>query len=682
MLNISDRVFVSLKIDGQELPYANLLNITLAEGNGALIPAFQIDLTDPTSLLASSNVLTEGNTVDVLVSRSHTDTQAIHRKYRIFSPKRENNTFNPTLSIVGILNSPLYITASKIESYRGSSDTALKQLAQRCGLRYSGPSDFNGKTMADQQAWLNVCKNRASFAQDVAKHGWADDNSGMSLTLTSLGEMRYRNLIDVINTPASKIKFVFYHSAMTSSDDSGRKGYVVRQVNDRSVAGVMSSWLNYGNTRVQNSLEGESVVVDKLAVKLPGPYLPINSSVSDTVGRARVDYAPIDCGNVHEKYQNAFYQNMRIRALFSERLSLLVNDVTEVELYDPVIYRQADADVASPIKNSDIYIVIGKTVAVRGGIHYAERIELARMSLTMKGNTDLKKPGSFASERSLIPDVKIDQSVIGSIAKEGMSAARAVTTHLNDLSNVSEALSALPSKVSEAVDTAFATASKLLKDVRTGLVDLPVLDDMANAAETVFNTVSDVEGIVRLAQSTADDALSAIQNMPYTMRNAVISRAGSIVDNLATQLGISGPLNRTIQFTNEVLDRLPLSVQTLPAVSKARYFASSSTNMIEHRIMQSVSDQWNKAVGNLKGIAVPLQSGMNTAASAARLYNEMQNMASSTQFKLATQTELAKDVARSGNWLSAKSLVLNTMDTVDDLERTSRNLNSSLKRWG
>lgn len=679
MLNVNDRIFVSLKIDGQELPYANLLHVTLTEGNGALVPAFQIDLADPTSLLSNSDVLTEGNTVDILISRSHTDTQAVHRKYRVFSPKRENNALNPTLSVVGILNTPLYITASKIEAFKGNSDVALRELAQKCGLRYSGPADFNGKTLADQQTWLNVCKNRASFAQDVARHGWADDHSGMGLTLTSLGELRYRNLTDVINTPASKIKFVFYHSAMPSSDDVERKGYVVRQVHDRSVAGVMSNWVNYGNTRVQNSLTGESVVMDKLAVKLPGPYLPINADVSGTVGRARVDYAPIDCGNVHAKYQTAFYQNMRIRALFSERLSLLVNDVTEVELYEPVIYRQADADISAPIKNSDIYMVVGKTVAMRGGIHYAERIELARMSLTMKGNADLQKPGSFGSERSLIPDVRINQTAIGTLARDGAASAKSVASAINDLSSVADTLTNLPSLVTGALDQGLACASKVLTDLTAGLFDTETLENLALVTQTVLDAVVQVGDMVHLAKGVADSALTATQNLPYAIRSSVITRTGSVADNLATQIGVSVPVLRTVQFVAAVIDRLPPEIQSSAPVGKARAATSSSTTELLDRILPSIAHQWNKSAGSLRNSVAP--RNLSDTRTVDRLLSALQNFVTPDGFRSIVQTEISREVARAGNWINPSAFASHTL-SVSDLGQVARSLNTGLKQWG
>ena len=128
-----------MKIDGEEVEYANLLSIIATEGNGALIPAIKITISDPTSAFSSDKTFTDGNEIEITFAKSYQDNQVSPRKYRVFSPHRGNQAFNPVVEIVGILNAPGYITKSARESYKGTSEAVLRQVASKCSLKFSGP---------------------------------------------------------------------------------------------------------------------------------------------------------------------------------------------------------------------------------------------------------------------------------------------------------------------------------------------------------------------------------------------------------------------------------------------------------------------------------------------------------------------------------------------------------------
>lgn len=605
MLNIQDRLFVSLKIDGQEVEYANLISVIATEGNGALVPAIKIAIGDPTSSFSTDKTFTDGNEIEITFAQSHTDNQVSPRKYRIFGPGRGNQAFNPTIEIVGILNSPDYITKSARESYRGTSEAVLKQVAGKCGLKFSGPSSVDGRTPNDSQAWLNVCSNRAKFMLDVARHGWIDAHSGMGAVVTSYGEMRYRDLIALINTPIDRIQFVFAHNSIPSSSDKSKKSYIVKEARDRSTAGLMSAWQNYGSTRAQNMLTGDHAISKELQVKMPGNYLPINKAVADQVDRSRIEYAPLDCGNVHQKYEIAKYQNIKLNALFSEKMSILVDTVTEVQLYDVVVYRQEDADLRQPVKNTDVYIVVGKTLVVSGGSFYAERIELARMSLTMKGTTELETPSGAASERSMIPDVSIVPSSRGLAAAANRANVSSLSSKINSVSTGNAMLDSLKYTLLGPITGVLGSVESAVSSILNGTMSPATITQLLRNTTVLTQGINSLKGTVQYTSDSNAGLLSALASSSSAVKSQAISQTNGITTSLVNQYALAMPLQALTGAMTDVLGTTPKEV--LAASSDYREFHTALTSATASivGVTGNVNGQWNQVLSVLRSTQLP-----------------------------------------------------------------------------
>lgn len=377
---IDGKLYVEMKINGNSIPdVGNLYNsIVMTEGNGALVPAIQLNLLDQASQLVEEYSLTEANTISMTIGMSGT-TLLYTRKYRLFGVRNRNNYNGPTINAVGVLDVPNFYSENCTKNYKGTSDAALSQLASEGGLTYSGPK---GGTNDSQPNWLLICKTRAAFMNEIARFGWANPLSFMAAGVTSLNELRYRNITEVF---AGAPVATFTHNKPL------KDGYTVKESKDMSSAGLSNSWMNSGTKRKEHRLDGTHKFHTSMPVQKHSPYLPVNSEVAGKVNkRSRMDYMLLDVENQHRNYWLAYYQNQRKLALLSERISILVTEVTKVQLFDLVMYRQADSDPDEPVKQTDKYIVVGKSIVVKGGLHYAERIELARYALTMDGKTPLE----------------------------------------------------------------------------------------------------------------------------------------------------------------------------------------------------------------------------------------------------------------------------------------------------
>lgn len=606
-----------MTIDGNEIPSsANLVErIVLTEGNGALSPAFEIVFNDTSGHLGRDLALTDGNPFVITIGKSPGALETVPRKYRLFGHRQAVTAFGPQITAVGVLDAPNYLAASAVEATKGNSGQALKALAGRSSMEYSGPEDFNGRQTDDTQLWRAVCSSRAMHAQEICRKGYIDPHSAMVLMATSAGILKYRNIIDVINSPLDKVKRVFIHSTPSASADGSKITYQVRQAKDRSVSGLMNSWQNYGSTRFAHSLVGEQDEHKEIDVKTKGGYLSINADVSASVVRARKEYGPLECGNTHKNYQRAVYQNIKQLGLFSERISILTIDVTDVQILDPVIYRQSNADLTEPIKNTDIYVVVGKTVYVRGGMSYAERLELARMSLTTKGESNLKNASPSEDRDNVIPSVNINPTVPA--ASASLPGVREAANIAAPCSSVMGGLRSVSNDFNSAVQPALTTLNFIMSQIRNYTnpqyllnalqASIPVLQQVGSALDAVYSVAAQAHQ----SASSMLGMLNAVPTLSRNLRTSVLNTPRGVVSSFAYGLGATKQLNdmsRVLGSINFAMSSMQHGVSLLPGgASVFNQFSNSASTLrsTADRTASEMAGIWNLCVAAANKLPMP-----------------------------------------------------------------------------
>lgn len=613
MINIAGRIYIEIKIDGKPLSGANLVgNLLLLEGTPVIAPSLMMMLNDHSGTLTRELCLTDGNEILVTVGKTPNDLKTVSRQYRLFSVTQVTGQSGPQLKVLAMYDAPAWTIESARDSYSGTAAQVIKQIAEKCKLEYDGPEGFNGRTTTDSQVWLTVGKTRGAFVQQgIARYAYMDEHSAMYCALSSMGVVKFRNIMDVIATTPEEVKYVFVHNINEGDADSNRQVYRVNQSKERSDAGLMNSWINYGSTQLTDGPSGVTQSETKVDVKTSAPFLAINDQVAQTVGKSKVTYGPIDCGNVHEKYYRALYQNKRQLALFSERISLLVTDPTEVQLFDPVIYKQADQDPTRPVRNTDIYMVVGKTIAVPGGQHYAERIELVRMSITEKGAAELKSSEPTSARESSIPDTLVDPTAtvaanvisrtrgIGAIVGPIENAMRGVREKAaNVLNNAKLTLPSL-TNISNNIGSFLQYPDTALKNLNSGAASLRQLKD------TYDDYKDSLDAAVKAVRQGNITMLA--ENVNGLARTAAYFRPEGIAENLSAMLGVTQVMQTTAQIYNSVSEELAPMRNALDAAvgmgNKVDSFRSDITGVVDGYQSQigSIASGFNSLVQNVTG---------------------------------------------------------------------------------
>lgn len=615
MICISGRIFIKLKIDGNDITFApNLVSrITMTEGMGALSPAIELILNDYSGTLNSDLALTDGNEILVTVGKTPESINTQSRQYRLFGSKQRTSAMGPHMQVVGIYDAPGYLTGSVTESFEANTRDVLEKVAGKCKLRIA---EGSVKSTEDKQIWLNVAKSRAAFMQEMVRHGRVGDKSAMMLMLNSLGELRYVDMTELIETPKEKIKKMFLHNVPEGSEDG--QVYTVREARDYSVSGMMNTWNNYGSTRMAHSLSGTQKEFKSVEVSSASGFLPINEEVSKTVQKARIDYSPLDCGNNHDNYYKALYQNIKLLSLFSEHMSILTTEQTDVQLLDVVIYRQANADLKTPVNKSDIYIVIGKTILVKGGANYAERIELVRRSLPMKGESKLAGTDidSNAAAANPMPDSLVNP--VATPSKNSYGAASSITGGVKSAQGSMDAMKATLPKSNTLLRNALpeirnvalavrngASAAEITKAVTSAMPQLNKLKDQAKVFNTAFRaTLAPIKNV--------KDTLKNIKNVAAGARLAALSIPGGIIASYTSALSQVRQQYSTsalLKSTATTLTARRPEFVASGAESKKAYDdlhqASTEWEAVSEDSSNTASKSWNQQVSTLSGIETP-----------------------------------------------------------------------------
>lgn len=386
-LNIDGIAFCTLEIEGAKMPPSpNLIdNIMIMEGFGMGLPTMKLSLLDENETLSRDLNLKNGSPIRLRMGKSA--DAAPEYSFVVFGWKRPNNAVTKILDIVCIYNCPKFGAGVFCEAFEGHSANAMQQIAELSGLRFEGPSE----TPVDTQWWMNLNTTRLSFTEDVAMRGFVNPQSCMSRIVRADGTLVYKDLMKVLQEqPKFKI-------CQNTEGTSGGTTISARAVKDGSSSGLFTHFVNYGHKLFTHTFDGEDSSIESLDINASGAGVPINTQVlSDLKERgARVTHAGYDYGtgpdegsNYHENYEQAYYQNVRLLGLFSERVTAITDSVTELKTFTSVDFEQGSNAKGQAAANdvAGRYLIGGKTIVIKKGTKYSEVIYLYRPFITEAGN--------------------------------------------------------------------------------------------------------------------------------------------------------------------------------------------------------------------------------------------------------------------------------------------------------
>lgn len=372
MIEIATGVLAGLQINGADFPLENggFRSIKLVSNMRLQTMSAQIVIADIAKRFDTSNTIGDGTPITLQLGKS-TSTYDTYNM-RVFSAPSDPSSGSMIYTITAYWDSYKWFMETTNTSITGTSADAISQIAQNCGLvAVVDPT-------ADQQTWRPGNKRHCAFARDICNHGYASDNGLLVLGQAMNGEIRYRDLSRIQTTNSMP---TFLHTD-TLQTQQGMPAYQVDDHQFMDVSGFKNARGGYQSQMIEQSVlnAAASVVHSNVQVRRLTQMFNINKGIHNSIRGGRVEIGLVDCGNTHQNYYKAKYQNERGRQTFSTGVSLLTRQMTTgaLDLFDPFLYTPvqpgSDGQINPDDRNKAVYIVTAKCIEATAG-NYLEKIE-------------------------------------------------------------------------------------------------------------------------------------------------------------------------------------------------------------------------------------------------------------------------------------------------------------------
>lgn len=359
---VNGQLEVSIFINDTEYPLSAInllqsLHITItARGDIAML---SMQITDAQRLMEAIG-LKDGSPIRVVVKAQNKNSKTYN--FRAYTYKRFQSGANYVYRIFGYWDAPAYWATSTAAAINGTSNDVLSQIASKCGLKYDGTSTN------DSQLWLPQNKIYRTWARSIAKAGYIDDTSCMVRAFDLDGTLRYKNVNNLPEPTKSVVAYQYAKDAYTAVDFS-----------ESTESGFNNMLTGYQNMRyMQSSIEEQTQEqIQNLTFKADVKSPLYNTDLKSQIARGAVRFGPIDCGNVHSKYERATYQNVRYSNLFNLGLDLLITMPTDIQVLEKLNFSLQKEDTSIDTATSGIYVVTSHAIYIEAAT-YAERVGITR----------------------------------------------------------------------------------------------------------------------------------------------------------------------------------------------------------------------------------------------------------------------------------------------------------------
>lgn len=379
MYHISDRIVVGIYIDGKEFPTTNagFEYIHLVATSRFLIPTLTCVLIDSFNVFKKLITLADGVTLTVRIGKSLDNFKDYF--FRVFSVKSYNEQGVSKYKIAAYTDYPKYFNETATLALTGTSSSVIGQIATKFKI------PFVGVPTSDNQVWLPNNRRWCVWAKEIAKFGFSNDRSCMKLAMTSTGELRYVdiNKISYSNAPEFLV-----------GTPNNRNVFEVLDIKTVGTSGTMNAISGYNHKLIVQDLSSGNRVKSTVDLKRISSNTQINKGIKSSIKQAKVEFSPITVGtqNTHDNYHEAQYQNTRIGNMLTQGVEILVQSVTNVDIFDPIAAKTKTTPSVDQIEfdgsNSGNYVVTGKAIKITGANYFEKIVAFRDGTNSDPGKTD------------------------------------------------------------------------------------------------------------------------------------------------------------------------------------------------------------------------------------------------------------------------------------------------------
>jgi hypothetical protein len=289
------------------LDRSNFVRCIIVEETGNVLPTFELQFflnKNSQTDMKLINYLNEGNIIEIVIGREEPYLTNVRM---IITHKIIVATGDERYSVVltGIYNAFEYLSDCKMLGANGDGVTVLKQVVQEHFL-----TDFNLLTSKDvAQDWIQPNIPDKQFVDELWMHSYIP-NSFIMTAITCDGIFKLKDMKELLKADP-KYQWVLTNATAQKPNELTYSGDFLVETE----TGITNVWVGFGREKtVLNSDTGEQSLITQDI----NPMLSQTSKVDRTSAVThRVDAFGLLNDNVHLKYWDAYWQNLRNLIVFS-----------------------------------------------------------------------------------------------------------------------------------------------------------------------------------------------------------------------------------------------------------------------------------------------------------------------------------------------------------------------------
>jgi hypothetical protein len=359
VLEIKTGVLLGVHINGNEykLESNGFKKLTLVSNKRMSVPTFEFVFADLTDKINKEITLADGVPIEFHVGRS-VDKFDVY-KMRVYNYKRDPHQTIPFYTVYGYLDVPKWFLQSWKLAIEDVGSAVIEAVAGECGLEpeVDATNDF--------MIWLPNRRRACMFAKHIAEHAYLDDSSAFVMGVTLDKKLKLKNLTTL---PSSGETFAPGNQPNTANVVDNR--YLTGSGYGNSIGG-------YAHKVWPQLLTMEAEPIEELALTRKTQHLQLNVELKDMLtDNGRLDFGPINAGNVHIFWDQARYQNYRTAMMYGMGVELLIDQRTpfDYDLFTPFNYEAYDPPSTGEAQIADqfrsLYYVTAKAVYITEGNYY------------------------------------------------------------------------------------------------------------------------------------------------------------------------------------------------------------------------------------------------------------------------------------------------------------------------
>ena len=370
-LEVEGRISLKIYFNGKELPigYGTGLAINfvhMSSSTRIAVPMIHISLSDSVDYLVTNKLLFDNCLITIVIGDQSNHSTTYEFRLNSFTIPNSAVSDKRTIEVDGYLNLVKYWQSTSFTSFTGTSSALMADISAKCSLNC-----ISDKT-SDSQTWFPRNLPYYEWARSTSERGYKSETSCMQLGLDMSKTLIYKDVANM-ETPTAKISVGIHKSGYLFAVDAS----------PTSSPGSKNNLSGYSSSLVEQDLldpTHKTTSKVKLATRTDSKSLSINSEVKSAAGAGRVKFGPIDPGNVHDKYEQALYQNRRITNLFVNKLDIIVKEPSGIKLLDCVKI-DMDNEHREVDKLGGVYRLSSKVVYFQG-MDYMEKLEFTTRSVS------------------------------------------------------------------------------------------------------------------------------------------------------------------------------------------------------------------------------------------------------------------------------------------------------------